>query len=241
MFVNRKSVVDPWHFNTDPDPRICNQDPDPAFFVKKNFFFQCVFIYYFLKLHVQCTSVFKDEKPKRSHKIVEITVFLIFFACWLKYSDPYNYWLIRIRETEKPTVLIWITTIICMSIKVNNTTGPLICGKRTHRNCMQTFLWKYTKTHSNIHLVSLSLKILSCVRVVRQIDWVDNVWPRHLKEDQDEATNAMNKMKYPKVTPFGLVSFQGIRINHNSYLSILHYFLGIVFWRKYRLFQLAKQ
>ena len=37
------------------------------------------------------------------------------------------------------------------------------------------------------------------VRVVRQIDWVDNVWPRHLKEDQDEATNAMNKMKYPKV------------------------------------------
>jgi F-box/leucine-rich repeat protein 10/11 len=36
-------------------------------------------------------------------------------------------------------------------------------------------------------------------RVVRQIDWVDNVWPRHLKEDQDEATNAMNKMKYPKV------------------------------------------
>jgi len=35
--------------------------------------------------------------------------------------------------------------------------------------------------------------------VVRQIDWVDNVWPRHFKEDQDEATNAMNKMKYPKV------------------------------------------
>jgi F-box/leucine-rich repeat protein 10/11 len=42
-----------------------------------------------------------------------------------------------------------------------------------------------------------------CDRVVRQIDWVDNVWPRHLKEDQDEATNAMNKMKYPKVTIAG--------------------------------------
>jgi hypothetical protein len=55
--------------------------------------------------------------------------------------------------------------------------------------------------------------------VVRQIDWVDNVWPRHLKEDQDEATNAMNKMKYPKVTPSGFVSLHGIRINHNSYLS----------------------
>ena len=36
-------------------------------------------------------------------------------------------------------------------------------------------------------------------RVVRQIDWVDNVWPRHFKEDQDEGTNALNKMKYPKV------------------------------------------
>ncbi len=26
------------------------------------------------------------------------------------------------------------------------------------------------------------------------------MWPRHFKEDQDEATNAMNKMKYPKVS-----------------------------------------
>ncbi len=38
------SVVDLWHFNTDPDPRICNQDPDPAFFVKKNYFFN-VFLF----------------------------------------------------------------------------------------------------------------------------------------------------------------------------------------------------
>ena len=41
-------------------------------------------------------------------------------------------------------------------------------------------------------------------RVVRQIDWVDNVWPRHLKEDQDESTNAMSKMKYPKVSEVSL-------------------------------------
>ena len=40
---------------------------------------------------------------------------------------------------------------------------------------------------------------MHCTRVVRQIDWLDNVWPRHLKEDQDEGTNALSKMKYPKV------------------------------------------
>jgi len=48
-------------------------------------------------------------------------------------------------------------------------------------------------------LITISNIRKSVYRVVRQIDWVDNVWPRHFKEDQDEATNAMNKMKYPKV------------------------------------------
>jgi len=46
-------------------------------------------------------------------------------------------------------------------------------------------------------------------RVVRQIDWVDNVWPRHLREDHDEATNAMDKMKYPKVQKYCLMSVAG--------------------------------
>jgi len=35
--------------------------------------------------------------------------------------------------------------------------------------------------------------------IVRQIDWVDWVWPKHLKESQTEATNAVDDMKYPKV------------------------------------------
>jgi len=50
---------------------------------------------------------------------------------------------------------------------------------------------------------------VSAPRVVRQIDWVDNVWPRHFKEDQDEATNALNKMKYPKVQKYCLMSVKG--------------------------------
>lgn len=36
-------------------------------------------------------------------------------------------------------------------------------------------------------------------RIVKQLDWVDLVWPRHLKKAQREGTNALQQMKYPKV------------------------------------------
>ena len=36
-------------------------------------------------------------------------------------------------------------------------------------------------------------------RIIRQIDFTDNVWPRHLKDLQDESTNDLSKMLYPKV------------------------------------------
>ncbi|CAH0549530.1 unnamed protein product [Brassicogethes aeneus] len=45
--------------------------------------------------------------------------------------------------------------------------------------------------------------------VVRQVDWVDNVWPRHLKESQIEATNLLEDMKYPKVQKYCLMSVKG--------------------------------
>ncbi len=46
-------------------------------------------------------------------------------------------------------------------------------------------------------------------KVVRQIDWVDNVWPRHLKEQQTEGTNDLREMKYPKVQKYCLMSVAG--------------------------------
>ena len=46
-------------------------------------------------------------------------------------------------------------------------------------------------------------------KVVRQIDWVDQVWPKHLKEDQEEATNDMRRMMYPKVQKYCLMSVAG--------------------------------
>jgi F-box/leucine-rich repeat protein 10/11 len=36
-------------------------------------------------------------------------------------------------------------------------------------------------------------------RIVRQIDWIDKAWPRHLKDLQLEATNNFEDMMYPKV------------------------------------------
>ncbi|XP_013776610.2 lysine-specific demethylase 2A-like isoform X2 [Limulus polyphemus] len=45
--------------------------------------------------------------------------------------------------------------------------------------------------------------------VVRQVDWVDWVWPQHLKESQTEATNVIEEMKYPKVQKYCLMSVKG--------------------------------
>nr|7UVA_A Chain A, Lysine-specific demethylase 2A [Mus musculus]7UVA_D Chain D, Lysine-specific demethylase 2A [Mus musculus] len=41
------------------------------------------------------------------------------------------------------------------------------------------------------------------------IDWVDNMWPRHLKESQTESTNAILEMQYPKVQKYCLMSVRG--------------------------------
>ncbi|XP_067837895.1 lysine-specific demethylase 2A-like, partial [Heptranchias perlo] len=41
------------------------------------------------------------------------------------------------------------------------------------------------------------------------VDWVDNIWPRHLKEKQTESTNAIIEMKYPKVRKYCLMSVRG--------------------------------
>jgi F-box and leucine-rich repeat protein 10/11 len=42
--------------------------------------------------------------------------------------------------------------------------------------------------------------------VVRQIDWVDVVWPKQLKESQIETTNLLGEMMYPKVQKYCLMS-----------------------------------
>ncbi len=46
-------------------------------------------------------------------------------------------------------------------------------------------------------------------KAVRDIDWVNNVWPRHLKEQQMDGTNDLREMKYPKVQKYCLMSVEG--------------------------------
>lgn len=51
--------------------------------------------------------------------------------------------------------------------------------------------------------------------VVRQLDWIDTAWPRHLREAHTESTNIMEEMKYPKVVHFNtavMFDFNLIRI-----------------------------
>ena len=51
--------------------------------------------------------------------------------------------------------------------------------------------------------------LVSAPKVVRQIDWTDNVWPRHFKDQQTEGTNDMRNMLYPKVQKYCLMSVKG--------------------------------
>ncbi|XP_045134294.1 lysine-specific demethylase 2A-like [Portunus trituberculatus] len=51
--------------------------------------------------------------------------------------------------------------------------------------------------------------LIQAPTVVRQIDWVERVWPRHLKEAQTEATNVLEDMMYPKVQKYCLMSVRG--------------------------------
>lgn len=56
--------------------------------------------------------------------------------------------------------------------------------------------FSHTKLDNYIHSPSL----------VRQIDWVDVVWPKQLKESQVEGTNSLDSMMYPKVQKYCLMS-----------------------------------
>jgi F-box/leucine-rich repeat protein 10/11 len=35
--------------------------------------------------------------------------------------------------------------------------------------------------------------------VIKQLDWVNSIWPQYLKLQQTESTNSIGDMKYPKV------------------------------------------
>lgn len=75
----------------------------------------------------------------------------------------------------------------------------------------------YEKSHKDRLLNVISLEFshtklenfVEAPTVVRQLDWVDRVWPRHLKNMQTESTNVMDEMMYPKVQKYCLMSVKG--------------------------------
>uniref|UniRef100_A0A8B9RKK7 Lysine-specific demethylase 2B n=1 Tax=Astyanax mexicanus TaxID=7994 RepID=A0A8B9RKK7_ASTMX len=71
--------------------------------------------------------------------------------------------------------------------------------------------------------------------VVDLVDWVDNMWPLHLKQRQTEATNVISEMKYPKVQRYCLMSVKGcytdFHIDFGGTSVWYHVFRGEkVFW-----------
>ncbi|XP_051983254.1 lysine-specific demethylase 2A-like isoform X3 [Xyrauchen texanus] len=68
------------------------------------------------------------------------------------------------------------------------------------------------KLYNVISLEFSHTKLESLVKrptTVDMIDWVDNMWPRHLKERQRDSTNSIMEMQYPKVQKYCLMSVQG--------------------------------
>ncbi|KPM02554.1 lysine-specific demethylase 2B-like protein [Sarcoptes scabiei] len=72
-------------------------------------------------------------------------------------------------------------------------------------------------------------------KIVKQMDWIDLVWPRHLKRMQKEGTNALHEMKYPKVQKYCLMSVKGCYTDfHIDFggTSVWYHILkgGKIFW-----------
>ena len=47
-------------------------------------------------------------------------------------------------------------------------------------------------------------------QVVRQLDWIETAWPQFLRDSHTESTNLIEKMKYPKVQKYVLMSVEKV-------------------------------
>lgn len=72
--------------------------------------------------------------------------------------------------------------------------------------------------------------------IVRDLDWVDVVWPKQLKEAQTEATNSLDAMMYPKVRKYCLMSvkncftdFHGKSTHTGKYCNKPHLILMFIY------------
>ena len=71
--------------------------------------------------------------------------------------------------------------------------------------------------------------------VVDRLDWIDLVWPQHLKNIQTNQTNVLHAMKYPKVQKYCLMSVAGCYTDYHidfGGTSVWYHILkgGKIFW-----------
>ena len=95
-----------------------------------------------------------------------------------------------------------------------------------------------TKIYNVISLEFSQSRLENCVKrpaVVDSLDWIDLVWPQHLKNIQTDQTNTLHTMKYPKVQKYCLMSVAGCYTDfHIDFggTSVWYHILkgGKIFW-----------
>ncbi len=68
--------------------------------------------------------------------------------------------------------------------------------------------------------------------VARQLDWIEQAWPVHLRKQQNESTNLLDKMKYPKVQKYVLMSVKDCYTDFHVDMggtSVWYHILKVVF------------
>lgn len=103
---------------------------------------------------------------------------------------------------------------------------------------------RYFKSSDRYHVynvISLEFsksRLASIVKrptVVDSLDWIDLVWPQHLKNIQTDQTNVLHAMKYPKVQKYCLMSVAGCYTDYHvdfGGTSVWYHILkgGKIFW-----------
>ena len=89
-----------------------------------------------------------------------------------------------------------------------------VTTQKTQSMCMKDWCRYWTSEPREEILNGISLEYsktrldqqVTAPKIVRQIDWIDKAWPRHLKELHEDPSNNIQDMLYPKVQKFVIMS-----------------------------------
>ena len=104
--------------------------------------------------------------------------------------------------------------------------------QKCHSMCMKEWsrYWSSEPREQTLNGISLEFSKtkldtqVTSPTVVRRIDWIEKAWPKHLKELQEDSSNNIDDMMYPKVQKFVVMSVA------NSYMDFHLDFGGTSVW-----------